>query len=500
MSRRPITNPAEYLQIAGRRWIWIVVPAILVAVLVAMGARKLPKVYRSEALILVEPQKVPADFVKPTVSGNVTQRLESIEQQILSRTQLSQLVDKYSLYADSGLTPDGKVAEMLANIQVTPIIDPDQRPAQVTAFRISFSGHNPIVLQQVTRELAALFISENLKARAQQAQGTEAFIDSRLADSTQNLQDLQNQLRQLKSDYMGSLPEQEGANLQVLGQLQSVLQANAEAIARAQQQKTYLTSLSETVASMAQPQVAPAVQTSPLEASLRQAESDLAVAQQMYTAEHPDVIRLEARVKALKTQVAAQKKAQAQAQREAKLAVAGHPAASDRLEPQQAGQIALLNKEIEQRTRAQQVTQQKIAALQARIEKLPEVEEKLSNLQNAYNVAKTNDNALLEKKAAAATAAAMEQQAEGEEFRIVDPANLPQKPVSPDLVRINIMGALGGLLVGLGLAAMAEMRDPVARGEADLLFYAQVPVLADLPEVRRAVGAAQLLRLPRRSQ
>ena len=486
MPRRPITNPIEYLQIAGRRWVWLLAPTMLISAAVVLGARKLPKVYQSEALILVEPQKVPADFVKPTVSGNVSQRLQSIEEQILSRTQLSQIIQKYGLYRDTNLTQDGKVAQMQTDIHITPIIDPDQRNAQVTAFKIAYQGRDPVLLQEVNRDLSALFIQENLKARAQQSQGTEGFIDSQLAAADQRLQAVGDQLRQLKSAYMGSLPEQEGANLQVLGQLQSVLQANAAAIEQAQQQKTYLTSLSQAVSGADTPMS----QLSPDQQALRQAQSQLAIDEQMYTPEHPDVIRLKSQVKALQQQV----KAEQPPQPKQPVKAAGSDSTPE-MSPQIRGQIALLDAEIKQRTQEQTQTQAKLARLQARIEKLPEVEEKLSNIQTDYNAAKVNDDALRQKKAAASIAAAMEQQAEGEEFRIVDPASLPQTPISPNLMRIDAMGCLGGLLIGVGLAGYMEMREPVVRSEADVLFYTKVPMLAMLPNIAPPRPRARILRL-----
>lgn len=490
MARRPITNPLEYLQVARRRWIWIVVPTMIIAGLTAVVARKLPKLYTSSALILIEPQQVPTDMVHPTVSGTVADRLEYIREQILSRTQLSQIIQKYGLYRNQGLTADGQVTQMLGDIAVTPILDPNAREGSqdYSAFRIAYQGPDPVLAQDVTRELSQLFISENLKARAQQAVGTENFIDSQVAQASQTLQTLEAQLKQLKNQYMGALPEQQGANLQVLGQLQTVLQADNDAIARAQQQKTYLDSLDQAVAGMTTPMAAAPKPLTPAEQELATAKTNLALAEQMYTPEHPDVIRLKQQVKALTAAVAAQAKDTQPAK-----AADGKPLVS----PAEKGQIAVLNEEIAQRQKDLQETRAKIAALQKRVEQLPEVEEKLANLQNAYDVAKANYTTLLEKKAAAATGAAMEQQAEGEEFRIVDPANLPQKPTSPDIVRIELMGGAGALVVGLGLGFLMEMRDPVVRSEADVNFYTHVPLLAALPRLqiprtraaRRALGA-----------
>lgn len=480
MARRPISNPFEYVQIALRRWIWIAVPTVVIAGITVVVARKLPKLYRSEALILIEPQKVPSDFVRPTVNGNVALRLESIEEQILSRTQLSQIIKKYALYRTLPLTVDQKVTKMLGDIQVSPISDKAER-SSVTAFKISYIGPDPGQDQEVTRDLSNLFISENLQTRAQQAQGTETFIDGQVSIASQQLQTLETQLRELKSAYMGSLPEQETANLQVMSQLQTVLQNDADAVARAQQQKTYLLSLGQAVANMSPRAVAGApAAPNPLEQELRQAKTDLAMDEQLYTPEHPDVIRLKAQVKALTAELAASAKAhpaaKAKTSAKPKSALAALP-------PEERSQITVLDQEIAQRNKDEKATQAKISALQARIERLPAVEEKLSNLQNSYDVAKANYTALLEKKQAAAMGAAMEQQAEGEEFRIIDPANLPEVPTSPNVRQIELLGVAGGLALGLLLAGTVEARDAVVRNEADLNFYTQAPTLALVPRM-----------------
>ncbi len=461
---------------ARRRWIWILAPAALIAALTVAVSHKLPKLYTSEALILVEPQQVPADFVRSTVSGTVADRLEYIQEQILSRTQLSQIIAKYGLYPNQALTPDQKVTQMLSDIKVKPIMADSPVP-KVSAFRISYQGPSPALAQEVCRELSQLFISENLTVRAQQAQGTETFIDGRLQQATQQLVTLEGQLKQLKSKYMGSLPEQEGPNLQVMSQLQAQLQANADNLARAQQQKTYLRSIEQAVRGGAVGLAALPAPPNPLETDLRNAKTQLAIDEQLYTPEHPDVIQLKAQVKALESRLAAQKKRTAQ---EAKAAPA-NAAAKPALPPQDQGQIAVLDQQIQEYETQQKKINQQIAAMQTRIERLPEVEEQLTNLQNAYDVAKTNYTNLLEKKQEASTGAAMEQQAEGEEFRIVDPANLPEKPSSPDLMRIDLMGVMAGGLLGLGLGFVMEMRDAVVRGEADLEFYTKVPILASLP-------------------
>lgn len=498
MARRPITNPIEYLQIARRRWPWILVPALVVAAGTAAVTRFVPRTYKSSALILVEPQRVPTDMVQPTVSGTVMDRLEYIQEQILSRTQLSEIIQRYGLYRNQRLTPEEQVEKMRADIDVLPVLVPGGGAGgrtNVPAFRIQYEASDPALTQQVTHELSTLFISENLKARSQQAQGTEQFIGSQVQQAAQTLHDLENQLKTVKSQYMGSLPQQQGANLQVLGQLQTVLQADDDAIARAQQQKSYLASLAQAVSKLGAGTAANG-QPTPLEAQLRQAKAELAQAQQLYTPQYPEVIRLKAQVAALTSQVAAAAPPPPPAK-----ARAGKGAAITAMEanlpPDVQGQIRALDEEIAHREKDEAATRAKITLLQARVERLPEVEEKLANIQNAYEVAKANYTNLLEKQAAAQTGAAMEQQAEGEEFKIVDPANLPLKPSSPNIPMILALGSLGGLGVGLALGYSAEMRDAVVRGELDMTYYIQAPLLAELPRLRSS-RALKTLPAPER--
>ncbi|MGH9486499.1 MAG: hypothetical protein ACRD04_02775, partial [Terriglobales bacterium] len=254
----------------------------------------------------------------------------------------------------------------------------------------------------------------------------------------------------------------------------------------------------------------------PLQVQLQQAKANLAAAEQMYTPAYPDVIGLKAQVKALTQQVAAEAQPDAPAPSAAAGAKSAVATAKPRaaggkrkatetraaaasagaqpqligteknLPPDVQGQLVVLNQEIAHREADEKATRAKIAEMQQRLELLPEVEEKLANVQNADTVAKANYTSLLEKQQAAETGAAMEQQAEGEEFKIVDPADLPQKPSKPNVDQLLALGCGGGLIVGLLLAFWAEMRDAVVRGEADMAYYVAAPMLAALPQLRLA--------------
>jgi len=324
-----------------------------------------------------------------------------------------------------------------------------------------------VLVQQVTRELASLFIQENVQTRAQQALGTKNFIDSEVQKATQQLQQDENELRNLKLQYMGSLPEQEGANLQELGQLQTMLQTNSDAIARAEQQKTYLASLMQAVTQPVSAEAAP----SPLAAQLQQKEVDLATAEKKYQPDYPDVIQLKTEVAALRAQIRASAKGPvAKAPNGASIA-------------QMKGEIHQLDQEISQRKQKQTQIEARIHSMQTRVERLPEVEEKLAGVQREYSTAKENYVSLLQKQDAAAMAAAMEQQAEGEEFRLVDPANLPQVPVTPNVPKLDLLGVMAGVTLGGVLAFAVEMADSSVRNERDLEHYLGSVPLALIPEL-----------------
>src|SRR5262249_51753565 len=153
---------------------------------------------------------------------------------------------------------------------------------------ISYVGKSPDMAQNVTRQLASLFIQENLRVREETAEGTAAFIDAELEKMRKTLQEQEDKIRDFKQRYMGALPEQQASNLQLAGQMQAMMQANSDALNRAQQSKVYVESQIESAK-----QTTPA---SPNATQLYQLKAELAAAEQRYKPEHPDVVRLRSEV------------------------------------------------------------------------------------------------------------------------------------------------------------------------------------------------------------
>src|SRR5580692_3320174 len=237
-------SPEHYLRLlVHRKWLVLGV-ALAVSAGTAIVSHYLPNVYESETVILVDPQKVPDAYVKSTVTGDVRNRLGTLSQQILSATRLQKIIETLNLYPDDRkkLAREDVITRMRSDISVQVVSD-FGASQDLQAFRIRYSGKDPRLVAQVTNEIASLFIEENLKAREQQATGTTEFLGNQLQETRKNLEEQEAKLKDYRMKHLGEMPEQQSADLQILGQMQSQLQLEGDALSRAEQQKIVLQSM-----------------------------------------------------------------------------------------------------------------------------------------------------------------------------------------------------------------------------------------------------------------
>src|ERR1700722_14275550 len=235
----------HYFQVVRRRHIHFLVPVFLGWLVVWGASWLLPVRYKSGTLILVEQTTMPKNYVEPNVSDDLQNRLQSITQQILSRTRLLTIIDKLHLYDYNHreTTLDEKIELMRKDIDIELVRD--SRGDQITAFKIYYSAHDPQVAQKVTGELTDLFINENLKVRQQQSEDTTKFIGSQLENARASLAEQEAKVREFKGEHEGELPSQEASNLQILSGLQAQLQNEQDSLSTAKQQRVYLQTLIE---------------------------------------------------------------------------------------------------------------------------------------------------------------------------------------------------------------------------------------------------------------
>ena len=503
----PTLSPEHYLRIIFHRK-WIVLGVFLaVSAGTFVYSYRLPNVFSSETLILVDPQKVPESYVKATVTGDVRNRLNTLSQQILSATRLQKIIDSMNLYPEEKKTMarEDLISLMRGKISVALIGDPGGNQ-DLQAFRISFTGKEPRQVAQVANELASLFIDENLKAREQQATGTNEFLQNQMQETRRTLETQEAKLKDFKLKHIGEMPEQQTADLQILGQLQSQLQLESDALSRAEQQKnltqTMMTQPAAAVVDLDgndQPRpksnTAAAETKGPAGKPLSAAKTQLAaLLARGYTEKHPSIRKLRA-------QISDEEEAAKEAGSAPETVVATVPAAPEpatvaaappapRLPPAFSSnnpvlqsQLKQLEVEIAKRRQEQQRLSKQIASYHAKLEAIPVREQQIVELVRDYEMSKAHYGQLLDKQLSAATATQLEIRQKGEKFSILDPAQPAERPSSPKRAIINAGGALAGLGLGLLLALITEFMG-MSITSPDQIAETGIPVLEVIPVIQ----------------
>jgi len=475
----------QYLAILKRRAWWLVVPAVLVPMVVYLGSLVIPNRYTSQTLVLVEEQKVPDNFVKPVVSEELNQRLATMQEQILSRTRLQPLIERFRIFPSEmgNVSMDELVDRMRKMISVTAVHadfgDTSGSKKGLPGFYISFTASDPHLAQQVCGEITSMFMEENLKAREQSAEGTTQFLGGQLDDAKRKLDEQDAKLATFKQHYIGQLPDQEQSNLGVLSALNAQLDAVNQAVARAQQDKTFAESMLAQQLAAWKASRSGAQDTDSMQKKLDDLQSQLTTLEARYTRDYPDVIKT-------KNEIAeVQKEMDSAPPVPSKSDQANDKSAQS--EPQDIRQLRLQIHQLEdlrlEKTKAQEDLQKQIRAYQSRVQMSPVVEQEYKALTRDYQTALNFYNDLLAKKTQSAMATDLERKQEGEQFRVMDPPNLPEKPTSPDRPMIALGGLGGGFALGLGMVFLMEMRDKTLRSDEDVLFYLRLPVLTHIPTV-----------------
>ena len=471
----------HYLHVVRRRHLHFLIPFFLGWLLVWGASWVLPARYKSATLILVEQPTMPKNYVEPNVSDDLQNRLQSITQQILSRTRLLLIIDKLHLYADTRrhLTPDEKVDLMRKDIDIELVHDAQGQ--QITAFKISYSAHDPHVAQQVTNELSSLFINENLKVREQQSEDTTRFIGTQLENARASLAEQDAKVREFKGQHEGELPSQEASNLQILSGLQAQLQNEQDTLNTAKQQRVYLQTLIEQYRTLhSTSRTADGVPTGDDE--LDRLKSKLADLRSRYTDRYPEVEALKdeiARVEQAKSALNADPNAKASHVRQSAQADPSQSSAPLQLQSQlQANQAEISNRE------------QSIATLKARVYDYqsrlntgPTVEEQLTDLTRGYDQSKANYDDLLKKQNESQMATSMEHMQQGERFSILDPPSLPLKPSFPNRLVFCGIGLGLGLLSGFAVAGGFEFIDDRLHSEKEIKLLLPIAILSEIPEI-----------------
>lgn len=483
--------------------IWIVITGVAMAIVY-----RLPALYTSESLIVVEAQKIPASYFASTVSTDIQDRLATISQQILSVAHLQKIVDDFNLYANERKNHVQEEILQMMRKDISVKQDRGWTNNKPGAFRVGYTGRNPAVVAEVANRIANLYVEENIRTRETQAAGTTEFVQTQLQETRKQLNALESTITAYKQRHNGELPEQAAAITATIGRLQMEQNTNREAIARAEASKSMientLTLAESTVEALSQqappiagaggPAVAlrvpppPKKQSDVLEAQLEELRS-------RYAEGHPDIKRLKLEIATAKMieakndqQAAAVPKAQPPAPAKETKSGEEAPAVEGAVVGQARervnvlkSQIELTDKEIKTRKAEQERIASSLGDAQARLTNIPVREQELAQVMRDYGNVSATYQSLLGKETSAKMSTDMELREKSERFTILDFARPAGKPVNQNRTAYSALASLGGLLLGLCFAVGQEFRKDLLLGAWEL--PASAVVLARVPRI-----------------
>jgi polysaccharide chain length determinant protein (PEP-CTERM system associated) len=470
----------DYVAILRRRW-WIVTSLAVAGAVLGFGiALVIPKKYTSQTVVLVEQPRVPESVVKSVISEDLNHRLASMQEQILSRTRLEPIIDRFGLFAvDVRRVPKGDLIDRLRKaISVTPIAAMQgTEDRRLPGFSVSVALDNPLLAQQVCSEITSMFMQQNLQRREQQAVDTTDFLTQQLEESRAKLDAQDARLAVFKTRYLGALPDEEQTNLSLLSGLNTQLEAATQALSRAQQDKAFAESLlAQQEAAKKSSQSGQNPQT--LEEQLAVTQQQLLTLQSRYTAKHPDVIKMKKDIEQLKEQIAAANDpANNETKSNSQLSV--EPAQIQQLR----AQLHQNDVTIQGLTKRQEQLEEQIHVTQGRVQSSPLVEQQYKELTRNYQVALESYNDLLKKRDQSAMSSDLERRQQSEQFRVLDPPDMPSRPSFPDWRLFTAGGFGAGLLFGMGLGFAFETNDKTLRTEREIEIFLKEPTLAVIPVI-----------------
>jgi len=482
MTERELTT-ADYIAILRRRWVLITVLAVVGAPLAYCVARILPAKYKSQTLVLVQPPTVSSKIVEPVDTTGVSERLASMKQQILSRTRLEPIIRQYGLYPQDvdRVSMDILVGRLQDAVEVTPVQPmAETQASNLPGFFVNVTLSDPKLAQEVCTAVTSMFIEENLRISQQNSQMTTNFLSQQLDEAKKNLDDQDSKLAAFKVRYLNSLPDEEQTNLNLLTGLTSQLDAATQALARAQQDKSFAESLlTQQLGAWEASQSSTGASPDTLEQQLSLLQTQLTALEARYTDDYPDVIKTKSDIALLQKKIAQNNNEKSTADPNKVRAGQIEPAQITQLR----AQVHSYDQMIAEKSKEQERIKEEIKVYEDRVQSSPVVEEQYKELTRGYQTALDSYNDLLKKKADAVMAQQLQQEQAGMQFSVLDPANLPTKPSFPNRLLFTFGGLGGGLGLGLGLAFLLEMGDTSLRSERDVEFSLRLPVLAVVPSI-----------------
>ena len=500
---RPRTAGEFVRMLKRRKWL-IILPMLTMTAAIGYVVKQLPSVYESKTLLTVKPPTISADIVKPLSDEDLTQRLQTINQEIFSRSSLEPLIRKYDLFKierDAGVPMELIIEKMSKNIVVEPERSDDDR--KVAAFKITYRDRSPEAARSVTADLGGKYVNAQIKSSTDTAEATREFVDNQLNQAKAGLDILDKQRLEIMSRNVETLPDSSQgliAQLEGLRQREDTIAKEKEtlitekgrlndSVRALNSQARIIEDFGEKETQDVASQVA-RIEDSPAYIQLisKRAElsSKLENLKLTLKEKHPDVIKAGNDVDKINDEIDALKKTTQTRVKDATSASARKADLQKQnldIERQKAeSQIAQIEQQQQYKDAELQSNAGQISLIESKINQIPNVKVALEAIDNQYQSAKTTYDDLLKKSNDASLQVDREQNSQGETIKVQDPANLPSSPVAPKRSLLTALGAGIGLVIGLLLAAAFELpRVLKVQNIEDAKHYTGLPILASVP-------------------
>lgn len=495
MSHDPLSSTSEesvavraWQVLRRRRTMAFVVFTTLLASAVSFAVY-LPDLYQASALVLVERQ-MPETVARPAPGGELESRLHVIKQEILSRGRLTELIERFNLYPELRRqgSIDGVLDQARRDVRVE-LNGPEQVSGRTktVAFKLGYTGENRDSVADVTNAIAAFYVAQNDRMRSEEAKRGAEFLKTQLADAKTQLDHHEQNMRAFTSRNTGGLPQQTGLNLATLSRLNDQLRLNGEQQLHIMEQRERLLEGLALDAEMLAPNAPPPVPGDPIEMAKRldRLKDELQQLETRASSKHPDVIRLKEQIAVLDREIAAREAKE----REATASVEKAPEPPKDLPPARRRALEGLEGELSRLKKTEADVRSQIASLEQRLQGSPELQQEYTLLSRDYQAAKDQYDSLLKRYEEAQLVETMEQDRQGERFRILEAALPPEGPSAPNRLRLLLLGLLLAGAAAVGVVLVAEQLDTSFHTLDDLRAFTSVPIVASIPCIERASRA-----------
>jgi len=490
----------DYIDLLRRHKGWIFGPFLFTLVASVVGVYLYPDVYVSQEVIKIVPQQVPQNMVQSAINQQMSDRINSMAQTILSRTTLTNIINTFNLYQRerTRMPIEDVVEEMKKNILIQPVASSTGAADRVPAFAITFSYENRLLAQRVVQDLGSRFIDENIRNRSNATFQTTQFIKDQLDDARKELSAAEDKVASFRMQNNGKLPDQVDSNMHQLAALQAQAAYYSSRISAANQEKLQTESnirifkdqLSNLTKDASQaPHLSEHKSEEILEAQrdVTNWEGQLAVLRQHYKDSFPDVQNAIARVAGAHKKLDELQAAETSKAPDAPaIPVANQQAVRESRELETTirryqSAMEARDLDIQDSTKELKTVNDAIKGYQGRIETIPLGEKEYSDLLRDRDLVKARFIDLSEKLGKAEIAQEMEGRKQGETLELLDPASLPTTPTEPRRPLVISLGAGLGLLLGIAIGGAREMKDTSLKNLKDVRAYTQMAILGSVP-------------------